>query len=74
MVVLTPKGIVNDPGFNSFVYRCFEQRRKTLANNLKGFCEPAVLAETLERLSLKEGIRPQELTVAQYEALYEALK
>ena len=74
VVVLTPKGIVNDPGFNSFVYRCFEQRRKTLANNLKGFCEPAVLAETLERLSLKEGIRPQELTVAQYEALYEALK
>ncbi|MBR4122517.1 MAG: hypothetical protein IKR06_04420, partial [Erysipelotrichaceae bacterium] len=74
VVVLTPRGIANDPGFNAFVYECFAQRRKTLANNLKNRCEPAVLAEALASLSLKEGVRPQELSVAQYEALYEVLK
>ena len=74
VVCLTPKGIVNDTEFNDFIYLCFHQRRKTLFNNLKENYAADKVLDAFAQLQLKDSCRPQELTVEQYECLYEVLR
>ncbi|KTC64634.1 dimethyladenosine transferase (plasmid) [Legionella adelaidensis] len=44
------------------VAKAFSMRRKTLANNLKGF----INLDILEKLNINPGLRPEQVTVEQY--------
>ena len=44
-----------------FAEKMFLQRRKTLANNLKGFYPEKVIEELFEHMNLKPMIRPEEI-------------
>lgn len=60
--------------FIGFVRGCFMHRRKSIWNNLQGvFGKDAttktVIKQGLEQLKIDAGVRPEELTVAQFVAL-----
>lgn len=61
---LREKIISTDAGFEALVKQAFSQRRKTIANTLKSY------SLDFSALGLSEKMRPQELTVEQYLALY----
>lgn len=50
------------PHLEKLVARAFSMRRKTLANNLKGFID----LEILKKLGIDPGLRPEQITVGQY--------
>jgi len=56
--------------FLSFVKLSFSQKRKTLANNLKSLAKPDKTRAALASLSLRSDARSEQLTVAQFAALY----
>lgn len=56
------------PTFRKFVHTCFQQRRKTLRNNLKGTLE----LETIESIGINPQDRPQNLSVDNYVTLFNA--
>ena len=58
----------NRQAFSRFVQQAFGQRRKTLANNLRGWLHRDVIAA----LGIDPGIRPQQLGLAQYLQLFTA--
>lgn len=60
--------------FQSFVRTAFAQRRKTLLNNLKslGFSLP-LIKESLERVSLRDDVRAEQVSIAQFVRLNELL-
>ena len=49
---------------------CFGQKRKTLANNLRGLAEPARVRELLEQLKLRADARAEQLSVAELASVY----
>ncbi len=57
--------------FLEFVKTCFGQKRKMLANNLRGLAEPARVRELLEQLKLRADARAEQLRVADLAGLYE---
>ena len=57
-----------------FVKRCFMQRRKTLFNNLRNFCDPLKSKEIIIKMNLKESVRPQELSHQQFQELFHLIK
>ena len=60
--------------FREFLKEAFQQRRKTLYNNLKRMKYPsAFLDEVFEKLNLKRVIRPEELSISQFVILFEYL-
>jgi 16S rRNA (adenine1518-N6/adenine1519-N6)-dimethyltransferase len=59
--------------FLEFVKACFAQKRKTLANNLRAVAVPESMREILRTLKLREDARAEQLTVAQFLALYQAI-
>jgi 16S rRNA (adenine1518-N6/adenine1519-N6)-dimethyltransferase len=61
------------PAFLEFVKTCFAQKRKTLFNNLRPFAAPEHLRQFLKDLKLREDARAEQLTVAQFAALYRAI-
>jgi len=79
---------IADPSeFLQFVQHCFSQKRKTLANNLRGRPFPAItgapgirgekpgraLSEILAGAGIAPGVRAEQLTLIQFAALYNAL-
>ncbi|HKM79772.1 MAG TPA: 16S rRNA (adenine(1518)-N(6)/adenine(1519)-N(6))-dimethyltransferase RsmA [Candidatus Acidoferrum sp.] len=59
--------------FLEFVKMCFGQKRKMLANNLRGLAEPARVRELLEQLELRADARAEQLSVAELASLFEAI-
>ena len=66
-------GLENGDLFLEFVKTCFAQKRKTLANNLRGLAEPARTRELLEQLKLRADARAEQLGVPALAGLYEAI-
>ncbi len=66
-------GVVNVEEFLDFVKSCFGQKRKTLANNLRGAAQPQRVRDLLKELNLREDARAEQLTVAQFAAVYRAI-
>jgi 16S rRNA (adenine1518-N6/adenine1519-N6)-dimethyltransferase len=60
--------------FLQFVKACFAQKRKTLANNLRGIREPAHTREILKGLKLREDARAEQLSVEELAAVFRAAK
>jgi 16S rRNA (adenine1518-N6/adenine1519-N6)-dimethyltransferase len=55
--------------FLEFVGRCFHHKRKTLRNNLSGFCDRRLLADTAEA-----RLRAEQLSVEELRSLHRRLK
>jgi 16S rRNA (adenine1518-N6/adenine1519-N6)-dimethyltransferase len=66
-------GVGDAEEFLDFVKSCFGQKRKTLSNNLRGVAEPHRIRELLKELKLREDARAEQLTVAQFAAIYSAI-
>ena len=65
---------VSDPEvFLNFVKSCFGQKRKTLSNNLRHLAKPQRIRELLKELKLREDARAEQLSVAQFAAIYRAI-
>jgi 16S rRNA (adenine1518-N6/adenine1519-N6)-dimethyltransferase len=65
---------IENPGdFLEFVKKCFAQKRKTLANNLRGLLPAERVREILRELQLREDARAEQLKVQQFAALYQAI-
>src|SRR5271167_4559749 len=65
--------ISNASEFLEFVKACFAQKRKTLSNNLRPLATPGHVHQILEELNLREDARAEQLTVAQFAALYRVI-
>jgi 16S rRNA (adenine1518-N6/adenine1519-N6)-dimethyltransferase len=65
--------IANAPAFLEFVKTCFAQKRKTLSNNLRSLATPEHVRQLLKDLKLREDARAEQLTVAQFAAVYRAI-
>jgi len=59
--------------FLGFVKACFAQKRKMLANNLRGLAEPARVRELLAQLKLRADARAEQLSVAELASLFQAI-
>lgn len=59
--------------FLAFVKISFAQKRKTLANNLRPLSTPDRIRRILSELKLREDARAEQLTVAQFLAVYRAI-
>jgi 16S rRNA (adenine1518-N6/adenine1519-N6)-dimethyltransferase len=66
-------GVGNAEDFLDFVKSCFSQKRKTLANNLRQVAKPQEIRELLKELKLREDARAEQLSVAQFAAIYRAI-
>jgi 16S rRNA (adenine1518-N6/adenine1519-N6)-dimethyltransferase len=64
----------DESAFLEFVKACFAQKRKTLANNLRGIQEPARTHEILKNLQLREDARAEQLSVEELAAMFRAAK
>jgi 16S rRNA (adenine1518-N6/adenine1519-N6)-dimethyltransferase len=63
--------IGDEDRFRRFLRTAFAQRRKTLINNLKSSPFPSgVLKESFDRLTLKENLRAEQLSIGQFVALF----
>ena len=62
--------ISNEEKFLEFVKRCFAQKRKTLANNLREISEPEATKRALATLGVAHGARAEELGVKQLGGLF----
>jgi 16S rRNA (adenine1518-N6/adenine1519-N6)-dimethyltransferase len=63
----------NEAKFIAFVGKCFEQKRKTLMNNLKSVASAENAAEAMRAAVLKPRVRAEELTVEEFAALFRAM-
>ena len=60
--------------FIAFVGKCFEQKRKTLLNNLKPVAGAEKTIDAIRAAGLPPGVRAEELTVEKFAALFRALR
>jgi 16S rRNA (adenine1518-N6/adenine1519-N6)-dimethyltransferase len=67
------ENIGNTEGFLQFLHECFAMKRKTLANNLRGKKPKAEIPELLKRLDIPVNVRAEQLTLAQFAAIYREL-
>jgi 16S rRNA (adenine1518-N6/adenine1519-N6)-dimethyltransferase len=66
-------GVSSVEDFLDFVKSCFGQKRKTLSNNLRQVAKPQQIRELLKEMSLREDARAEQLSVAQFAAIYRAI-
>ena len=66
-------GIADAREFLEFVKGCFGQKRKTLSNNLRNLLPPEQVRGFLKELKLREDARAEQLNVAQFASLYQAI-
>src|ERR1700675_4069970 len=66
-------GVRHAEHFLDFVKSCFGQKRKTLSNNLRQVAKPQHIRELLKELKLREDARAEQLSVAQFAAIYHAI-
>lgn len=65
----------DEDSFRRFLRMAFAQRRKTLLNNLKSSpFSIGLLRESFRFLTLKETVRAEQLSIAQFVALFETLR
>ena len=65
---------LRDPArFLDFVKLCFGQKRKTLSNNLRALAGPEIVREALAALHVRPDARAEQLSVAQFAALFRRL-
>jgi len=66
---------IEEKGFVALLKQCFQQKRKTLANNLRaaGY-ESAVVAQACEIAGVAPGARAEALTLEQFAGLWKALR
>jgi len=62
-----------DVNFESFLYKSFAHRRKTLINNLKMFYQVKKVEEVLNKLNIDLKIRAQQLDAETLHKIYEIL-
>jgi 16S rRNA (adenine1518-N6/adenine1519-N6)-dimethyltransferase len=62
----------NEAAFLKFVKTCFAQKRKMLANNLRGKWKPERTREILQSLKLREHARAEQLSVEQLATVFRA--
>lgn len=62
--------IRDEAGFLRFVQRCFAQKRKTLANNLRAFASAEAVAAALARRGLKPTVRAEEIALEEFASLF----
>src|SRR5580700_10034141 len=63
----------DDKSFLQFIQGCFEQKRKTLRNNLKQLAPDRKIHEALEQSGLRPDSRAEQLTLAQFASLFASL-
>jgi 16S rRNA (adenine1518-N6/adenine1519-N6)-dimethyltransferase len=56
-----------------FIQRCFGQKRKTLRNNLRAIASDDRIREALESAKLRPDARAEQLSLAQFSAIFAAL-
>jgi 16S rRNA (adenine1518-N6/adenine1519-N6)-dimethyltransferase len=65
--------IADTAAFLRAVKTCFAQKRKTLSNNLRSLMPVERIRELLKELELREDARAEQLTVAQFAAVYSTI-
>jgi 16S rRNA (adenine1518-N6/adenine1519-N6)-dimethyltransferase len=63
----------DDKQFLQFIQGCFEQKRKTLRNNLKQLAPDRKIQEALEESGLRPDSRAEQLTLGQFASLFASL-
>ncbi len=66
------KPIVNEDGYFKFIKEAFQNKRKTLKNNLKNYDWGKVLA-ILTELGYKENVRAEEISKTDFKKIWESL-
>jgi 16S rRNA (adenine1518-N6/adenine1519-N6)-dimethyltransferase len=66
-------GITDEPKFLKFIQLCFSQKRKTLRNNLREAASDEKIHETLKSNQLRPDARAEQLSLAQFSAIFKAL-
>lgn len=61
--------VPDEPGFQNLLQNAFQQRRKTLWNNLKSGHDPESLESAFEVCRIPSRARPQQVTLEQYACL-----
>ncbi len=69
-----PEAVTDTEIFFKMTRRAFEQRRKMLRVSLSQIVSPKILSEALIKLALPATSRPEELSLAQFIALYESIR
>ena len=67
-------GIRDDDRFLRFVGLCFEQKRKTLRNNLRAVADASEIADALAGCELRPDARAEQLTLADFAGLFALLR
>ena len=67
-------GIADEKNLLEFVKTCFEQKRKTLLNNLRPRLGNASVEEALRAMGLRKDARAEQLSVAHFADLYRRLR
>jgi 16S rRNA (adenine1518-N6/adenine1519-N6)-dimethyltransferase len=65
--------ISDEKRFLEFVQRCFGQKRKTLRNNLRSLASDQKIHHAIEDCGLRPDARAEQLTLAQFAALFASL-
>jgi 16S rRNA (adenine1518-N6/adenine1519-N6)-dimethyltransferase len=63
-------GITDEPAFLKFIQLCFGQKRKTLRNNLREAVPDEKIYRVLESNHLRPDTRAEQLTLAQFAAIF----
>ncbi len=66
--------VSDEETFIAFVGKCFEQKRKTLLNNLKPVAGAEKASEAIRAAGLPPGVRAEELSVEKFAALFRAMR
>jgi 16S rRNA (adenine1518-N6/adenine1519-N6)-dimethyltransferase len=66
-------GIADPKTFLGFVQMCFEQKRKTLRNNLLAISNDARIHQALAASGLRPDARAEQLSLAQFASIFEQL-
>ena len=67
-------GITDPVAFDRFLKQCFQQKRKTLSNNLRaGGCTPQQIAETCASAAVDPATRAEALPLTAFAALFRSL-
>jgi 16S rRNA (adenine1518-N6/adenine1519-N6)-dimethyltransferase len=69
----TKLGVADDKRFLEFVKTCFEMKRKTLRNNLREMATDEHIHAALASAALRPDARAEQLTLAQFAALFREL-
>jgi 16S rRNA (adenine1518-N6/adenine1519-N6)-dimethyltransferase len=69
----TALGLTDPKKFLNFIQMCFEQKRKTLRNNLLEISDDARIHQALAASGLRPDARAEQLSLAQFAAIFQQL-